>query len=148
MTAPTPPSDQFELSTEGARLDFDVIFGWLSTDAYWALGRPRDVVERAAAGSLNIGAYRLGDGAQVAYARAVTDGATFAWICDVYVDRAERGRGLGTWMVGELRDRLHAFGVNRLVLATLNAHGVYARLGFSPLDEPARWMDLRTPRPI
>ena len=135
----------YELSTDPGRLDLDLVHRWLSTDAYWALGRSRDTVERAVAGSLNFGVFRPHDGRQVAYARVVTDSATFAWLCDVYVDRAERGRGLGTWLVGAVRDKLAASGVRRVLLATQDAHGVYAGLGFTPLAEPDCWMEYRTP---
>lgn len=134
--------DGYTLTTDPRRLDLDRVHSWLSTDAYWALGRPRDVVERGFAGSLGFGVYRP-DGVQVAVARAVTDAATFAWLCDVYVDRAERGRGLGTWMVGAVRDELAARGVRRVLLATADAHGVYAKLGFAPLADADRWMELR-----
>src|SRR3954447_22890163 len=82
------------VSTDAALLDVDTLHRWLSTDAYWAIGRPREVVERAVAGSLNFGAYD--DGRLVGYARLVTDKATFAWLCDVYVDRSARGSGVGT----------------------------------------------------
>ena len=74
-------------------------------------------------------------------ARVVTDRATFAWLCDVYVDPAERGRGLGTWLAGAVRDHLAELGVRRIVLATADAHGVYAKVGFTPVD-PDRWMQL------
>ncbi len=134
--------DGYTLTTDPRRLDLDRVHSWLSTDAYWALGRPRDVVERGFAGSLAFGVYRP-DGIQVAVARAVTDAATFAWLCDVYVHRAERGRGLGTWMVGAVRDELAARGVRRVLLATADAHGVYAKLGFVPLIDTDRWMELR-----
>jgi GNAT superfamily N-acetyltransferase len=134
--------DGYTISTDPIRLDLDRVHTWLSTDAYWALGRPRDVVERSFASSLAFGVYRP-DRTQVAVARMVTDSATFAWLCDVYVDRAERGRGLGTWMVGAARDELAARGVRRILLATNDAHGVYAKLGFLPLLDPERWMELR-----
>lgn len=133
--------DGYHLSTDPARLDLDRVHRWLSTDAYWAIGRERDTVERAFAGSIGFGVYRPGDGQQVAVARAVTDRATFAWLCDVYVDRAERGRGLGTWLAGAVRDHLAELGVRRIVLATHDAHGVYAKVGFTPV-EPDRWMEL------
>ena len=141
--------DGYELSTDPDRLDVGRIHQWLSTDAYWAIGRTRERVDQAVAASVNYGVYRSGDGRQVAYTRAVTDSATFAWLCDVYVDRAERGRGLGTWMVGAARDHLHGLGVPRLLLSTMDAQGVYAKLGFVPLAAPTRWMesDLRTLRP-
>jgi GNAT superfamily N-acetyltransferase len=132
----------YTLSADPARLDVDRVYTWLSTDAYWALGRPRDVVERGFANSLAYGVYRP-DGTQVAVARVVSDSATFAWLCDVYVDRAERGRGLGTWMVGAIRDELFSKGLRRILLATADAHGVYSKLGFAPLTEPDRWMELR-----
>jgi GNAT superfamily N-acetyltransferase len=119
---------------------------WLSTDAYWALGRSRDTVERSVAGSIVFGAYEAAgaheQGRQVAVARAVTDGATFAWICDVYVDPAARGRGLGKRLVGALRDHLNRLGVRRMILATHDAHGVYAALCFTPLAKPEQWMEL------
>ena len=83
-----------EISTDPERLDVELIHHWLSTDAYWALGRSRETVERSIEHSLNIGAYDGPD--QVGYARVVTDQATFAWLCDVYVDPGRRGSGIGT----------------------------------------------------
>ncbi|WP_089154931.1 GNAT family N-acetyltransferase [Micromonospora sp. NBS 11-29] len=134
-------TDGYQLSTDPARLDLPRVHTWLATDAYWALGRDRETVERAFAGSIGFGVYRPGDGRQVAVARVVTDRATFAWLCDVYVDRAERGRGLGTWLAGGVRDALAELGVRRIVLATLDAHGVYAKIGFQPLAAE-RYMEL------
>ena len=135
--------DGYELTTDPGRLDLRLVHEWLSTDAYWALGRSREVMDRGTAGSINYGVYRPDDGRQVAFARAVTDSATFAWLCDVYVDRAERGRGLGTWLVGAARDHLADLGVPRVLLATADAHGMYARIGFNPLAAPDRWMEHR-----
>ncbi|MFE9691688.1 GNAT family N-acetyltransferase [Micromonospora sp. NPDC005806] len=136
--------DGYQLSTDPARLDLDRVHHWLSTDAYWALGRERDTVERAFAGSIGFGVYRPGDGRQVAVARVVTDRATFAWLCDVYVDRDERGRGLGIWLAGSVRDHLAGLGVRRILLATEDAHGVYVKVGFTPV-EPDRWMKWAAP---
>jgi GNAT superfamily N-acetyltransferase len=118
-----------------------MIHRWLSTDAYWAPDRPYEVVARSLANSVCLGAFSA-TGEQVGFARAVTDSATFAWIADVYVDPAHRGRGLGRRLVGQLRDDLQAGGVYRLVLATKDAHGVYAKLGFTPLGAPDRWMEI------
>lgn len=73
----------------------------------------------------------------------ITDRASFAWICDVYVDPAARGHGLGTRLVATVRDRLAPLGVRRFLLATKDAHGVYAKLGFTPLAEPDMWMSLQ-----
>ncbi|MET8229624.1 GNAT family N-acetyltransferase [Micromonospora sp. NPDC005298] len=141
-------TDGHLLSTDPARLDLALVHHWLSTDAYWALGRDRETVERAFAGSLPFGVYRPGDGRQVAVARVVTDRATFAWLCDVYVDRAARGDGLGGWLAAAVRDHLAELGVRRILLSTKDAHQVYARAGFTPLDAPERWMNLDQRPPV
>jgi GNAT superfamily N-acetyltransferase len=121
-----------------ADLEVATVHRWLSTDAYWAMGRPLDVVERAVAGSVSFAAY---DGADfVGYARVVTDRATFAWLCDVYVDRPSRGRGVGRALVTEIDTTLAAFGVQRALLATADAHSLYAGYGFEPLTETGKWM--------
>jgi GNAT superfamily N-acetyltransferase len=125
-------------------MDLDRVHGWLSTDAYWALGRTRETVETAAHHSLNIGAF-TSDGGQVAYARVVTDQATFAWLCDVYVDRDHRGRGLGNRMVDAVVRRLRPMSLRRVLLATHDAHDVYARVGFVPMPHPERFMVLAQP---
>ncbi|MGR6969323.1 GNAT family N-acetyltransferase [Streptomyces cynarae] len=132
--------DGYEFSADLARIDIDRTHHWLATDAYWAIDRPRDKHERAVANSLNFGVYDTASGEQVAYARVVTDEASFAWLCDVYVDRSVRGKGIGTAMVGAVRDHLAPLGLRRLLLATSDAHGVYAKLGFEPLDRPDQWM--------
>ncbi|WFE63499.1 GNAT family N-acetyltransferase [Micromonospora sp. WMMD714] len=132
--------DGHQLSTDPERIDRDRVHHWLSTDAYWALGRGRETTDRSFAGSIPYGVYRPGDGAQVAVARAVTDRATFGWICDVYVAPGARGHGLGSWLAGAVRDHLASFGVRRIGLATLDAHGMYAKLGFTPVP-PQRWME-------
>jgi len=137
-----PAPDGYEFSTDPARLDAARVHRWLAEDSYWAMGRPRDQQDRAVAASLNFGAYQAGSGLQVGYARIVTDYATFAWLCDVYIDRAVRGQGLGTALVAAVRDHLAPYGLRRVLLATADAHGVYAKLGFTPLATPAKWMAL------
>jgi len=122
-------------------IDVDLVHRWLSEDSYWAAGRSRDLVARSLANSYCLGAFADG-GQLVGFARTITDWATFGWIADVYVDRAHRGRGLGRWLVGTLRDRLAEAGVPRLILATLDAHGVYEALGFAPVRYPERWMEI------
>ncbi len=133
-----PMTDGYEIRTGPDAMDLDLVHHWLSTDAYWALGRTRDNVDRAAAHSLNFGAFA--DGTQVAYARVVTDHANFAWLCDVYVDRDHRGRGLGGRLVTMAAEQLDDLGVRRTLLSTYDAHTVYAAHGFTPLSEPERWM--------
>jgi GNAT superfamily N-acetyltransferase len=140
----------YEISTDPARLDAALVHTWLSKDAYWAMGRPREKQDRAIATSLNFGVYDAahdaadGDeatrGAQVGYARVVTDESTFAWLCDVYIAPEARGRGLGTALVAAIRDHLAPFGLRRILLATADAHGVYAKVGFEPLATPEKWM--------
>ena len=126
------------VSTDDDLLDVDLVHRWLSEDAYWALGRTRDAVERAIEHSLNVGAY-VGE-AQVGYARVVTDRATFAWLCDVYVEPSHRGGGVGSALLSAVDEQLASYGVGRAVLATEDAHDVYARFGFAPLTHPERWM--------
>ncbi|WP_078917511.1 GNAT family N-acetyltransferase [Streptomyces sp. NRRL S-813] len=133
-------AEGYEISTDPARIDVEQVHRWLSTDAYWALGRSRDKQERAIAGSLNFGVYEVASGHQVAYARVVTDLASFAWLCDVYVGRAVRGKGIGTALVGAVREHLRPYGLKRVLLATHDAHGVYEKLGFRPLERPDQWM--------
>ncbi len=134
--------DGYEISTDSSRLDADLIHQWISQDAYWALGRARETQDRAIASSLNFGVYDSISGAQVGYARAVTDYATFAWLCDVYVARAERGKGLGVALAAAVRDHLAHYGLRRILLATADAHALYARVGFQPLAKPEKWMAL------
>jgi GNAT superfamily N-acetyltransferase len=136
-------SDAYEIRTDLADMDLDLVHEWLSTDAYWSLGRTREAVGTAAEHSLNFGAF-AGDGRQVAYARVVTDHANFAWLCDVYVDRDHRGRGLGTRLVATVTETLDPLGIRRILLATRDAHEVYAGFGFEPLPDPTMWM-IRTP---
>ncbi|MFC1401432.1 MULTISPECIES: GNAT family N-acetyltransferase [Streptacidiphilus] len=134
--------DGYEISTDPARLDAALIHRWLSQDAYWALGRVREKQDAAIAGSLNFGVYDLASGAQVGYARVVTDRATFAWLCDVYIAPEVRGKGLGTALAGAVRDEMAPYGIRRIMLATADAHAVYAKVGFEPLAEPGKWMAL------
>ena len=131
--------DGYRLRDDG--LDVDLIHRWLAEDSYWAAGRARETVARSLRHSYCLGVF-TDEGRQVGVARSVTDWATFAWIADVYIDREYRGRGLGRWLVGKLRDRLEEAGIPRLVLATKDAHGVYEALGFAPLARPERYMEI------
>jgi GNAT superfamily N-acetyltransferase len=137
----------YELSDDKTRLDVAKVADWLATDAYWAIGRPHATTEAAIEGSDAYGVYAP-DSTQAAFCRVVTDRATFGWLCDVYVDRAHRGRGIARWMVAALRDEYGATGMRRLLLATGDAHDVYAAVGFAPLAKPEMWMELSfTPQP-
>ncbi|MEX2984069.1 GNAT family N-acetyltransferase [Streptomyces sp. C36] len=131
--------DGYEISTDPGRLDTGLVHRWLSTDAFWAIGRSLETVERSVAASLNFGAYDA-DGRQAGYARVVTDLATFAWLCDVYVAPEHRGRGVGTLLATAVRDHLAPYRLKRVLLSTLDAHEVYARVGFAPVADPGKLM--------
>jgi len=126
------------ISTDDALLDVERIHRWLSEDAYWARGRSLRTVERSLQHSVNVGAYD--DGGLVGFLRLVTDRATFAWVCDVYVDPGARGRGVGKLLMAEADRLLTSYGVRRAMLATADAHGLYAQHGFTPLMEVERWL--------
>jgi len=134
-------ADGFEADDDTARIDVDVVHGFLST-SYWAPGIPRDVVEQSIAGSLNVGVFTA-DGAMVAFARAVTDRATFAWIADVFVLPEQRGYGLGKFVVATLLEHPDLQGVRRLMLGTEDAHELYRRHGFTELTDTTRTMGIR-----
>ncbi len=97
--------DGYLLSGDPDRLDVDRVHHWIATDTYWAADRSRAVMAAAIDGSEPVGVYAPDD-TQVAFARVVADGVIFAYLSDVYVDRSVRGRGLGSWLVGCLRDEL------------------------------------------
>ena len=105
------------------------------------------MIERSLAGSRVFGVYAGAE--QVALARVVTDGATFAWVCDVIVDESRRGEGVGSWLMAQVVATLQAEGVARIVLTTRDAHEVYRRIGFGELRVPQTWMeiDVRPTRP-
>ncbi|MFF8017732.1 GNAT family N-acetyltransferase [Streptomyces sp. NPDC007929] len=142
MTDTPSLPEGYEISTDPGRVDRERVHYWLSTDAYWALGRTREKQDRAIEGSLNFGVHETVSGEQVAYARVITDRATFAWLCDVYVDPSVRGKGVGSALVAAVREETRQYGVRRVLLATHDAHGVYAKLGFAPLERPEHWMAL------
>ncbi|MGW6685112.1 GNAT family N-acetyltransferase [Streptomyces sp. NPDC054961] len=137
-----PSPDGYEISADPARIDRERVHRWLSEDSYWARGRSREKQDAAIDGSVNLGVYDAASGVQVAYARMITDRVTFAWLCDVYVDPGARGKGLGTALAGAVRDHLAPYGIRRILLATADAHGVYEKVGFGPLDAPENWMVL------
>ncbi|CDO36305.1 MULTISPECIES: GNAT family N-acetyltransferase [Novosphingobium] len=123
-----------EYSDDTSRLDIARIHGWLAS-SYWTPGIAREQVERQIAGSHCLGAYRA-DGGQVGFARVISDRASFAWLADVWVDERARGQGLGTELVRWFLAHPDYAGVRRFALATKDAHGVYAKLGFTPLVRP------------
>nr|WP_241025239.1 GNAT family N-acetyltransferase [Burkholderia sp. Ac-20384] len=130
-------------STDKRELDVDAIFDFLHRDAYWSLGIPRDVVERAIEGSLCFGAY-VGD-RLVGFARLVTDHATFAYLCDVFVLPAERGNGYGRALIDHVFAQEMVQGLRRIMLVTSDAHELYRPVGFELSANPERMMEIRRP---
>jgi GNAT superfamily N-acetyltransferase len=116
------------------------IHRWILAESYWAKGRSIENQETAIANSWNFGAYDEASGEQIGFTRVVTDRATFAWLCDVYVDDAARGRGVGKALVAAVVEALDPLGLRRILLATADAHGLYAQYGFEPLAKPESWM--------
>jgi len=134
--------DGYTLSDAPAKFDVGHAHRWISEQSYWAKGIPLPVFEKACANSLLAGAYAA-DGSLAGMARVVTDRATFAWVCDVFVDEAHRGFGLGKRLVGFLKAHPDLQGLRRMHLATRDAHALYAQFGFVPLTGADRWMEIR-----
>jgi GNAT superfamily N-acetyltransferase len=150
----------FLISTDPALLDLDLIHNFL-TNCYWAKGIPKDVVARSIKHSLCFGIYDESDAevpdlskparpgapktAQVGFARVVSDLATIAYLGDVFVVESHRERGLGKWMVECIMRHPALQGLRRWILLTRDAHQLYAKVGFTPLKAPQRYMELHYP---
>jgi GNAT superfamily N-acetyltransferase len=132
----------YVVSTDRGRLDLAAVHRFLSA-SYWAPGLPLDVLTRAVAGSLCFGVYHGLE--QVGFARVVTDQATFAYLCDVFVREGHRGRGLGRWLMEVVTAHPSLQGLRRFVLVTRDAHGLYERFGFRPLARPEGHMEIHRP---
>lgn len=138
--------DKYTISTDPARLDVAAIHRYLSEESYWAKNIPRETVARAIAHSLNFGLYAP-DGRLAGFARIVTDYATFAWLCDVFVLEEFRGKGLSKWLMTCVWAHPELQGLRRRMLATLDAHSLYTQFGFGPLPTPERFLEIRLPNP-
>jgi len=137
--------DSFTVSTDKSLLQIVRIHHFLSTQSYWCQGIPKNVVEKAVQGSLCFGLY---DGdhpehLQIGYARVITDSATFAWVCDVYIEPSYRGRGLSKWMMECLTSHPDLQSLRKIMLGTKDAHRLYEKFGFKATTTPERWMEIR-----
>jgi len=130
--------DGFIISTDPARIDLDVVHGFLAA-SYWAEGIPREVVRRSIEHSLCFGLYQ--EGRQIGFARVITDRATFAYLGDVFVLEAFRGRGLARWLLEVVQAHPELQGLRRWVLLTRDAHALYRLAGWSSLATPDRYME-------
>jgi GNAT superfamily N-acetyltransferase len=141
--------DPYEITTDPARFDVAAIHEALAATE-WSPGIPRERVEHALQHSLGFALLHHGDDghpAQVGFARVVTDQASFAYLCDVYVLAAHRGRGLGRRLVATVRADARLQGLRRWMLVTRNAHGLYAPFGFHSPAHPERVMEVLVPAP-
>jgi GNAT superfamily N-acetyltransferase len=137
--------NEYEIDDARERIDFARVHAWLA-DTYWSPGVSRETVERAAQhSSLVVGVYR--DGVQVGCLRVVSDRATFAWVCDVFVEAAHRKQGIAKAMVRFALEHPEHQGLRRWLLATRDAHPIYREVGFVPLPNPERWMSIQRPPP-
>ena len=130
----------FRFSDDRTALDDALIHTWLSEQTYWAHGRTRELQQRVMDGSRNFGVFDIDSGAQVAYARVITDAATFAWIADVFVAPDWRGRGVSKVLMEGIMAHLEPLALKRIALFTADAHGLYEQFGFTPLEKPESWM--------
>lgn len=138
-------TSDFTINANPELIDLDWLHKCMSTDTYWASQRSKHTVAAAVAGSHCYGAYDV-SGAQVGFARIVTDNATFAWLCDVYVDRRVRGEGISKRLVQRVVDDCKAMKLRRIVLATADADRLYSRYGFESVDDDSStWMSITWP---
>jgi GNAT superfamily N-acetyltransferase len=131
--------DGYVISTDRERLNPHLIHGYLSNRSYWAQGRSLAVVLKSIEHSLCFGVYQGAE--QVGFARVVTDYATFAWLCDLFILESHRGQSLGKWLVESVVAHPELHSLRLFILATRDAHELYGRYGgFEALQEPQRLM--------
>ena len=131
--------NNYLISTDPVKLQPDMIYAFLAR-AYWSQGRPTTVIDRSIKNSLCFGLYD-GD-QQIGFSRVVTDYATYAWLCDVFIHEDHRGRGLGKWLLACILAHPDLQYLKRWALATSDAHGLYRQFGFTELMNPEKHMEL------
>ncbi|HEX2630349.1 MAG TPA: GNAT family N-acetyltransferase [Chitinophagaceae bacterium] len=132
----------YSISTDKSKLDVDYIHSVLSK-MYWSENIPRETVQRCIDGSFCFAVY---DGEkQIGFARVITDLTTFGYLADVFIDESYRGKGLGKWLVQTILEHSDMQGFRRWLLATRDAHSLYAGFGFTELKNPERFMQIHNP---
>jgi GNAT superfamily N-acetyltransferase len=134
---------EYTISTDRKKLDIETIHNFISTQSYWGIGRPIEVVEKSIKNSFPFGIYH--GNKMVGFARVVTDYATFAWIADVFVLPEHRGKGLSKWLMEVILNHPELQGFRRWVLATKDAQGLYSQYGFQLLKCPENWLERADP---
>jgi N-acetylglutamate synthase-like GNAT family acetyltransferase len=129
----------FLISTDKNLIDFEIVHKYLSEDSYWAAGIPAERQRKAIENSMCFGVYK--NGKQIGLARVITDMATFAYICDVFILDEYRGLGLSKWLMQTIVEHPDLQGLRRWSLATADAHGLYSQFGFTPVSKPKVWME-------
>jgi len=133
----------FKISTDKSQIDFDTVYNYLNHESYWAKGIPTEKLKKAIENSMCFGVYH--HDRQAGFARVVTDKATFAYICDVFILADYRRLGLSKWLMQTIRQHPELQGLRRWSLATADAHDLYKQFGFTIIDRPERWMEIFTP---
>jgi len=134
-----PEDPNVVIDTDLARVDFDFVHAYL-TRSYWCEGISLELVVRAATNSLIWGVYN-GE-TQIGYARVITDRTTFAWLCDVFIIESEQKKGYGEWLVRTVVKHPALTGLRRFGLGTRDAHTLYEKVGFRPIAQPERLMEI------
>ena len=136
-------NDEYTISTDRKRLQINAIYKFLTEESYWAKERTLEQTETAIKNSLSFGLYK-GENL-IGFARVVTDYATFAYVGDVFILEAFRGKGLSIWLMETIINHPDLQGFRRWILATRDAHALYEKFGFSALKVPERWMEKTAP---
>lgn len=133
----------YKISTDKTLLNVDIIYNYLNDDSYWAQGIPREKLEKGINNSMCFGVYYENE--QAGFARVVTDNATFAYLCDVFILSAYRKKGLSKWLMQTIINHPDLQGLRRWSLATADAQGLYKQFGFTQITKPESWMEIFTP---
>ena len=134
--------DGFTISTEKEKMDIDLIHSFLNR-TYWAEGISKEIIRRSIEGSLCFGVFE--NDKQIGFARMITDKATFAYLADVFIIEEYRGHGLSKWLMEVIMSHPDLQGLRRIMLATRDAHELYKKFGFTPLNNVDRWMHIHNP---
>jgi len=133
----------YTITTDQSLLDINTIHHYLAHESYWAGGLSIERLQRSIENSLCFGVYHENN--LCGFARVITDKATFAYLCDVFVLKPHRGHGLSKWLLQNIQEHPELIGLRRWSLATADAHSLYSQFGFVPLNNTNRWMEIFTP---